>query len=125
MKLDEITPIITTAIILFIAASTGAAFTQTSAKSMYSIAFAILFYIILPGYFILLNFKLNNLERIVFAMPISITIMSITFYTIDIFGIKLSKTNIIITAITICALALILRKTFSNKNDCQNQLLSS
>ncbi len=125
IKLNEITPIITTTIILFIAASIGATFSQTSAKSMYSLAFAILFYIILPGYFILLNIKLSNLERIMFPMPISITIMSITFYTIDIFGIKLGKTNIIITAITICTLAIILREKFCDKNNSKNNTLSS
>lgn len=107
---QELKPLGTTAGILLIAAIAGTLFTDTSATSLLSIAFASLIYIILPGYCIMLNFKLTDLERIIFAMPTSITIVSITLYSADLIGIPLSTMTTIITIIVLSLAALTLRK---------------
>lgn len=110
---NELTPIIITAIILFSAAIVGMIFTDTSFSGMSSLAFAIFAYIILPGYFVLLNFKLTALERIIFGMPISITLVSITLYTADLVGIALSRRNVLLTIVGIMAISLFVRRKFS------------
>ena len=115
---NEITPLAITATILLLAAITGAIFTETSLKGMLSLAFAIFAYIILPGYFILLNFKISSLERIIFGMPISITLVSLTLYSADLIGVRLSTTNTILTILFICSAALIAGKYANRINNC-------
>ncbi len=107
---EEIKPLGITAIILFTAAIAGGLFTPTSFTSMISLAFAIFTYIILPGYFILLNFNLTALERIIFGMPTSITIVSIALYSVDIIGIPLSRTTTLTIILIVSVAGLVLRK---------------
>ena len=61
----------------------------------------------------MLNFNINNLERIIFGMAVSIAVVPVTAYTIDLIGIPLSTRNVLITIILICATSLILRKKFN------------
>ena len=111
---EEIQPLLLTAGILTVVALAGALFTETSAKSMFSLSFAIFTYIILPGYFILLNFNLTALERIIFGMPISITLVSITLYSVDIIGIPLSRLTTLSVIFIISILGLCLRRYTKN-----------
>lgn len=113
IKKSETIPIIITTLILLVATAIGAVFTETSFKSMYSLAFAILFYIILPGYCVLLNLNMSGLERIIFGMAVSVAIIPITLYTLDILGIALSTKNVLITISIICAISILLRKRFN------------
>lgn len=118
LQKNEITPLITTATILFFAAIMGKIFSATSWQGMLSLAFAIFAYIILPGYFVMLNFKLTSLERIIFGMPISISLVSITLYTVDIIGIAISRRNTLIIIFGICILSILLRKKFGKQPAC-------
>lgn len=110
MNKEELKPLGITAGILLIAAIAGTLFTDTTATSMLSIAFATLLYIILPGYCLLLNFKLTSLERIIFAMPTSITTVSIALYSVDLAGIPLSTTTTFSVIAIISILGLVLKK---------------
>ena len=51
--------------------------TPLIASRAFSLAFAILVYLILPGYCVLLNFELEGVERILLGIPVSAAILPI------------------------------------------------
>ncbi|MBI2564763.1 hypothetical protein HYV79_02120 [Candidatus Woesearchaeota archaeon] len=115
---EEFNPLLYSAIVLFIVSILGILLTQTSSKTIFYLIFAIFFYLITPGYFILLNFKnLDSLERIVLGMVISSAIIPLILYSINIFGIKISRINVFITILLVIIIALII-KNYRCKNKC-------
>lgn len=107
---EELKPLAYSAAILFAAALIGVIFTSTSALGMFSLAFAILFYLIVPGYFIMLNFNFDALERIILGMVVSAAVIPAYLYTINIFGLKITRIAVIGAIILVVALSILIRK---------------
>ena len=109
--MKELKPLLTTGVILAGIAILGSVFLPTKLTSLLSIAFAILAYLIAPGYCILLHIDLKTHERIILGTAISAALLPIILYTQDILGIPLSRTTVIVTIILVCGLAYTLKKT--------------
>ena len=112
--IPEVVPLIGVLLILFVVAVVGGLFTETSFKLLFSLMFAIFFYVILPGYCILLNFDIAGLERIIFGMPVSIAVVSISLYVWDLLGFKLSFVNVLFVIFVVCVFALLFRYKFNH-----------
>lgn len=102
---EEIIPLIYYSVLLFTVCILGVIFTKTSFLGIFTLAFAILFYLTLPGYFVLLNFKnLNGLERIILGMVVSSAVVPSLLYLVNILGVNISMkivTTVIIVIISI------------------------
>lgn len=107
---EELQPLLWTAGILFVSAWAGTMFTTTSAAGMFSFAAAIFSYLVLPGYFIMLNFAADALERIILGMVVSSAMVPMYLYAINAAGFKISLVNIITGIILIILLAAWYRK---------------
>lgn len=112
--IPEVIPLLGVLFTLFVAAVVGWLFTETSFKVLFSLMFAIFFYVILPGYCILLNFNIVGLERVIFGMPVSIAVVSIFLYVWDLLGFKLSSVNVLFVIFVICVFALLFRYKFTS-----------
>lgn len=107
---EELRPLIWTAGILAILVIIGAMTTGTSAMGMFSLAFAIFAYLVLPGYCIMLNFAFSPLERIILGMIVSSAVVPAVLYTANLFGLAVSRMNVLFAIILIVALAVLYRK---------------
>ena len=116
MSKNELLSLLITAGILFLAAVVGVIFSSTSSKSLFSFVFAVFVYLVMPGYFILLNFDFSALERIIFGLAVSVVVVPIFLYVIDIFGFSLGSRNVIFVIFVLCAGALLARRKFGGKN---------
>ena len=103
---EELQPLVWTAGILFISALAGTMFTATSAAGMFSLAVAIFAYLVIPGYFIMLNFSADALERVIIGMVISSAMIPMYLYAINAAGFKVSLVNIVIGIILVIFLAI-------------------
>ncbi len=81
----------------------GSIFLPTSTKSMLSLAFAVWFYFICPGYFLLLYLDLKPHERIIIGTAVSAAVVPIALYTLDIFGVPLGRMTVGVTILVICS----------------------
>ncbi len=79
-------------------------FTPTKLAVSVSIALSFFFYLILPGYLVIINLRLDTLERVILAMPVSMAIVPLALYFLNIAGMRISAVNIIVT---IAALSLV------------------
>ena len=114
---EDLKPLGYAAAILFVAALIGTIFTSTSASGMFSLAAAMFFYLVLPGYFIMLNFNFDSLERIILGMVASAAVIPAYLYTINIFGLKITRIAVIGAIILIVGLAIFLRKEPGQKTE--------
>lgn len=112
LKQDELLPLLAVAVVFFVVSLVGTVVSATRFVSLLSLMFAIFAYLVLPGYFVLLNFKLSSLERIIFGMPVSITVVSIFLYVIDIIGFAISARNILLIIFFVCVASIFARKKF-------------
>lgn len=107
---EELKPLGYSALLLFAGAVIGAMMTPTSFKGMFSLSFAVFFYLIVPGYFVMLNFSYSALERVIIGMVVSIAVVPGLLYGINMFGLKLSFTNIFIIIIVVTVASVLYRK---------------
>ncbi len=113
---EELRPLGWSLVILLVIALAGIMFTDTGFSGMFTLAFAIFVYLILPGYLIMLNFKFTALERIIVGMVISAAVIPAFLYAINVFGLSLSTLNVIIVIIVVSALAVWYRKESNETN---------
>ena len=87
----------------------GWLFTPLTAKTAFSLTFALWFYLILPGYCILLNLNLDGLERVILAFPVSGALIPIALYHWNAVGGRISLFATIGTILLSSAVGLGLR----------------
>lgn len=112
---DELKPLGYAAAILIISAIMGIIFTDTSSSGMFSLAFAIFFYLMVPGYFVMLNFNFDALERIVLGMVVSAAVIPAYLYAINIFGLEITKIAVIGAIVLVTGLSILYRKESAHK----------
>jgi hypothetical protein len=78
---------------------------------MLSLSLGFFLYFILPGYSALLFLKLDNLERVLLAVPASAVLVPVSLYFANIIGLPLSRSVVlaVIALITAVSWALFLR----------------
>lgn len=102
METKELTPVIYTLGLLLGIGLIGSMFLPASVKTMLSLAFATWFYFICPGHFLLLHLDMKPHERIIIGTAVSAAIVPLALYTLDIFGVALSRTTVVIVILAIC-----------------------
>ncbi len=105
METKELTPVLYSFGILLGIGLIGSVFLPTSFKSMLSLAFATWFYFICPGYFLLLHLDLKAHERIIIGTAVSAAVVPLMLYTLDIFGVALSRITVVIMILGICGVS--------------------
>ena len=105
MEIKELTPVLYTLGILLGISLVGSIFLPTSTKNMLSIGFAVWFYFICPGYFLLLHLDIKPHERIIIGTAISAALVPVILYTLDIFGVALGRITVIIVILSICGMS--------------------
>ena len=68
----------------------GGLATPTPFNKMVQLSFAMFFYLFVPGYFLLLSLKLDNIERIILSTGVSIAFVSVIVFEIDFLGGRVS-----------------------------------
>jgi EamA domain-containing membrane protein RarD len=118
---EHVKPLGLTALILLALALLGGLFTPTSALTMLSLALGFFLYFILPGYSALLLLKLDNLERVLLAVPASAVLVPVSLYFVNIVGLPLSRNVVlaVIALITAVSLALFLRARNKSRSSAQ------
>jgi len=92
----------------------GWVLTPLTAKTAFSLTFALWFYLILPGYCILLNLNLDGLERVILAFPVSGALIPIALYHWNALGGRISLPATVGTILLASAVGLGLRR-YSDK----------
>lgn len=115
---NDFMPLAFCVIILFIIFIFGIIFTNTSASGLFSLLFAIFFYLILPGYFMMLNFNFDNLERVIMGMIVSSALMPAILYAMNIMGFKITKIAVIVVILGVILFSIIYR---TNKSEEKNE----
>ncbi|MBI4016891.1 MAG: hypothetical protein HY363_04320 [Candidatus Aenigmarchaeota archaeon] len=105
----EILPLIYVFGIIIGFAMLSSLFLPTSITSVITLAFAIWFYFVLPGYCLLLFLDMKPHERIIIGTAVSAAVVPVVLYTLDIFGIPLSRLTVLITILVICGGACMLK----------------
>jgi len=103
--MKELKPLGITAGILAVFAVAGSLFTQTSFWSFLTLGFAIWFYIVLPGYMILMHTSLASFQKIIIGSAISTAIVPVILYGMDIINIPLSRVFIAIVILIISVIS--------------------
>lgn len=85
----------------------GGIATPTPFNKMIQFSLAIFFYIFVPGYFLLLSVKLDNLERIILSTGVSISFVSVILFQIDFLGGAINKNSTIFAIIISVALGIL------------------
>ncbi len=84
-------PLIYSAGALIVIAAVLVAVTPLISSSGFSLAFAIFFYLIVPGYCILLNFEsLDGIERVLLGIPVSVALLPILQYFLNQMGVLIT-----------------------------------
>ncbi len=107
---EEMMPLAWTASILAALAVLGIILTDTNASGMFSLAFAIFAYLVLPGYMMMLNFNFDALERIIIGMIVSSAIVPAILYTANLFGMPVSRFVVLIAIALVVVAAIAYRK---------------
>lgn len=118
---DELRPLAWVAGGLFVLALAGVLFTDTSAAGMFSLAFAIFAYLAAPGYFVMLNFNFDTLERVILGMVVSSALVPAILYSANLLGLAVSRFNVIIAILLVIALAVVYRKTTAENTSSKAQ----
>lgn len=90
LSLEDFLPLLCTLSILLGLAILGFILTPLTAKTAFSFAFALWFYLVLPGYCILLNIQLDAIERIILAVPVSGALVPVALYHWNAVGGRIS-----------------------------------
>lgn len=88
----------------------GAALTPTKVTTMLSLMLGLFFYLIVPGYFILLNVKMDDLERVVLSSAVSISIVPLILFNLNLFWVRVSKVNTILVIIGVTLFGILLKE---------------
>lgn len=106
----KLVPIITVGIVCLIIGILGGLLTPTPLLKMIQLSFAIFFYLFVPGYFLLLTVNLDNIERIISSIGVSIAFVSIIILQIDFLGGLISFKNTIIVIISFVMVGILLNE---------------
>ena len=106
----KLAPLLVTGLACLFVGVLGGIFTPTSVSKMIQLCLAFYFYCIIPGYFLLLTIKLDNIERIVVSTGVSISVVPILLYQFDFLDWKISLGNTIFVIIGCVVIGVVLRE---------------
>jgi len=103
--MKELKPLLVTCVFLFALALTGSIFLPTRFTSLATLALALFAYLIVPGYTLLLHLNLKTHERIILGSAASTALLPLIYYTLDIIGVPLSRTTVLLVIILVSGLS--------------------
>ncbi|MBI4148601.1 hypothetical protein HY490_04890 [Candidatus Woesearchaeota archaeon] len=109
-KLSELPPLAYTFGIFVAIALIGSVFLPTSITSLLSVAFAVWFYFVVPGYCLLLHLDFKPHERVIVGTAVSSALIPLILYTFDIVGVPLGRMTVMVSILAVSAVSVGLRK---------------
>jgi uncharacterized membrane protein len=103
-------PLGATFALFMLIAIVGSIFTPTRLGTMLSLMFGLFCYLILPGYVLLLNLELDDLERIILSTAVGISLLPLIFFNLSLFWIKMKLPVVVISIIAVTALGIALKE---------------
>jgi uncharacterized membrane protein len=67
-------------------------------------------YLILPGYFLLLNLELDDLERVILSTAVGISLLPLIFFNLSLFWVRMFLPVIWIAIISVVILGVVLKE---------------
>jgi uncharacterized membrane protein len=116
MGLDELYerykmgPPLAVAGMLFAAALVGAIATPTSFTTLLSLVSALFIYLVVPGYILLLNVELDDIERVVLSTAVGISLIPLLLFNLNLFWFRISKLHVIIVILAVILAGILLRE---------------
>jgi uncharacterized membrane protein len=110
--LEQYTPLGIFAGILSIAALLASFTTHASTLTWLSLMLALFLYCFLPGYTLLLHLEFDAVERIIFAFPTGVIVVSLLLYFLNLLGVGLTRLTVlaVILAGTVLSLLVLQHK---------------
>lgn len=109
LQMQLLYPLVYSAAALIAVAAILTAATPLIASSAFSLAFAIFIYLIVPGYCVLLNFKLDGVERVLLGIPVSAAILPILHYLLNQAGLLITPVTTFLLIAVVAGSGLALR----------------
>jgi uncharacterized membrane protein len=106
----RLAPLLAVAAMLFGAALLGALATPTRFTTLLSLVSALFIYLVVPGYILLLNVELDDLERVVLSTAVGISLIPLLLFNLNLFWFRISKLNVIIVILAVIAAGILLRE---------------
>jgi uncharacterized membrane protein len=72
--------------------------------------FSLFCYLLLPGYFILLNIELDDLERIVLSTAIGIGIIPLILFNLNLFWIRIGRLTVITVIVSVIIIGILFKE---------------
>ncbi|MBS1266584.1 MAG: hypothetical protein MAG795_00551 [Candidatus Woesearchaeota archaeon] len=101
--------------LFMLAAIVWGLFTPTKLQTMLSLMFGLFVYLIIPGYFILININMGDIERVILSTAIGISFIPLILFNMNLFMIKMSKANIILVIVLITITGILIKEFKSKK----------
>ncbi len=104
----KLKPLLAVLIAFFGIAVAGSLFTPTRLITLLSIMLGLFLYLILPGYLLLLNIVLDDLERIILSTAVGVALIPVTLFILNLLWIPMGRGVVfgIILAISAAGIAL-------------------
>ncbi len=106
----KLTPLLVAFGLFMILALLAGLFTSTSLTTMISLMLGLFVYLIVPGYFILINVKMGDIERIILSSAIGISFVPLILFNMNLFMIKMSRFNVVLVIIAITIIGILVRE---------------
>jgi uncharacterized membrane protein len=95
----------------------GAIFTPTRFITLLSIMLGLFLFLILPGYLLLLNVELDDIERVILSTAVGISLIPIMLFVLNLFWIRISLGLVIALIILVSLAGIILREISSSREE--------
>jgi len=108
-------PLLVVVGMLFIAAVIGAIATPTKFTTLLTLVSAAFIYLVLPGYVLLLNVELDDIERVVLSTAVGIGLIPLILFNLNLFWFRISKPNVLLVIFAVIVIGVALREKESIK----------
>ena len=95
IKRYDLRPLIITFVVFVLIGLIGGMLIPTKIGTTISIMSSLFFYLVVPGYFLLINVKLDDLERLVMSTAVSLALIPLVLFNLNTFWVPISRAVVI------------------------------
>jgi uncharacterized membrane protein len=88
----------------------GSIATPTLFSTLLSLVVALFIYMVVPGYILLLNVELDDVERVVLSTSVGISLIPLLLFNLNLFWFRISRLNVMIVIIAVIAAGVLLKE---------------
>jgi uncharacterized membrane protein len=109
--------LLTTLGLFLLLAIVGGIFTPTRLITLLSIMLGLFLYLILPGYLVLLNVELDDIERVILSTAVGISLIPIILFLLNLFWIRISFWLVVALILLVSLAGIALREHNCSKKE--------